>query len=209
MRNSHGTHTAPLPAAGTLKRTAACNGYHPTEPWSCGFCQSRLQGSRGRTAPTCGRYPGREWSADAPAGRAGPRGSATRARGAHRPHQRRRGPGSDSHGAARSGRASPRPRPSATGSRACLWWRRRSGPKWSTDRAAPRGDARACALAHAVRWRGTAGGGRMGSAGSSRASPGGDLALAGHTRPHGCPKDPRLFKRSVTSPRPNGVVPPP
>jgi hypothetical protein len=46
-----------------------------------------------------------------------------------------------------------------------------------------------------------------GSAGSSLASPGGDLALAGHTRPHGCPKDPRLFKRSVTSPRPNGVVP--
>ena len=75
-------------------------------------------------------------------------------------------------------------------------------------RPAPLGDARACALAHAVRWRGTAGCGSMGSAGSSLASPGGDLALAGHTRPHGCPKDPRLFKRSVTSPRPNGVVPP-
>jgi hypothetical protein len=86
-------------------------------------------------------------------------------------------------------------------------WRRRAGPKWSTDRAAPLGSARACALAYAVRWRGTAGCGSMGSAGSSLASPGGDLALAGHTRPHGCPKDPRLFKRSVTSPRPNGVVP--
>ena len=72
MCNSHGTHTAPLPAAGTLKRTAACNGYHPTEPWSCGFCQSRLQGSRGRTAPAMGRYPGREWSLVAPPLEPGP-----------------------------------------------------------------------------------------------------------------------------------------
>ena len=71
-------------------------------------------------------------------------------------------------------------------------------PRWYTDSVAPLGSARECSLAHAVLWQGTGGCGKIGSAGSSLASPGRELALPGISRPAGSPKDP-LFSTSQTA----------
>src|SRR5258705_11158580 len=85
---------------------------------------------------------------------------------------------------------SPRPPLSATGRRACPWWPRRSGDTSCTDSAAQLGYARVCSPAPPGLWLGSPDCGRIGSAGSSVASPGRVLALPSKSRPEGCPRDP-------------------
>ena len=83
---------------------------------------------------------------------------------------------------------------------------RRSGHRWCIDSAAPFGYARECCPGPPALWRGSRGCGRIGSAGSSLASPRRILATqANHVRKDA--RRTRFFQAFVPSPPVKGVVP--